>query len=307
MKGALVNLLVFVNLSSGVLDGSTYDFVRAFAEPGDSVTIRYADEHSDFEALLSDAREFDAVVAVGGDGTHASVFYALRGSGVPILPFPGGTANLITQNLYSPTEAPALAKLAREGRPLDFDIAEMVFENRTVGFSMMAGCGYDATIMSDAAANKKKLGPLAYFHAAFTNPNPQVSKITLDIDGETVECEGVGVVFVNFSRIQLDIPLAVGNYPRDGYLDVMVLSTNSAWNLLPPFLGASLDHTGKPLAQSDALSYYRGKEIRVQADPPLMCQYDGDPLDLSTPFTARVLPGNARLIVGDAAYREFGD
>lgn len=302
-----MKLLVFVNLASGVLDGSSYDFIRSFAQAEDSVTIRYANEHSDFDALLSDAREYDAVVAVGGDGTHASVFYALHGTGVPILPFPGGTANLITQNLYSPTETPALAKLVRQGRVLDFDMAEMVFEDRTVGFAMMAGCGYDATIMSDAAANKKKLGPLAYFHAAFSNPNPQVSHITLDIDGERVECEGVGVVFVNFSKIQLDIPLAVGNRPRDGMLDVMVLSTNSAWNLLPPFLGASIDHTGKPLAQSDALSYYRGKEVHVRADPPLKCQYDGDPLDLSTPFTARVLPGSIDLIVSDAAFREFGD
>ncbi len=302
-----MKLLVFLNLSSGIPDGSTYDFIRSFAQAGDSVTIRYADEHSNFNEMLSDVQDFDAVVAVGGDGTHASVFYAMRNSGIPILPFPGGTANLITQNLYSPTEAPALAKLIRQGHVLDFDIAEMEFENRTVGFSMMAGCGYDATIMSDAAINKKKLGPLAYFHAAFSNPNPQVSKITLDIDGEIVECEGVGVVLVNFSKIQMDIPLAVGNFPRDGYLDIMVLSTNSAWNLLPPFIGASIDHSGKPLTQSDALSYYRGKTIRVEADPPLMCQYDGEPLDLSTPFVARIIPGCVNMFVSDMAYDSFKD
>ena len=34
-------------------------------------------------------------------------------------------------------------------------------------------------------------------------------------------------------------------------------------------------------------------------------QYDGEPLDLTTPFTARVLPGASRLIMGDEAYNEF--
>ncbi|MBO4365307.1 MAG: NAD(+)/NADH kinase [Eggerthellaceae bacterium] len=302
-----MKLLVLVNLSSGIPDGAIYDFVRAFSEAGDEVMLRFADRHSDFAQMLVDADDFDAVVAAGGDGTVASICYLLRNSGVPILPFPSGTANLLTQNIYSPTETPAIAKLVREGHHLDFDMGELDIDGRRRGFSMMAGCGYDAAIMKDAQANKKMLGPLAYFHAAFTNPNPQVSRFTLTIDGETIECQGVGVLVVNFSKIQGDISLALKNRPRDGYLDVIVLSTDTAWNLLPTFLGASIDRSGKPLAESNVLSYYRGREVYVVADPPLRCQYDGEPLEASTPFTARALPSSVKLIVGDAAFEEFSD
>ena len=110
---------------------------------------------------------------------------------------------------------------------------------------------------------------------------------------------------MNFSKIQGDISLALKNRPRDGMLDVIVLATDTAWNLLPTFRGASIDRSGKPLVESNVLSFYRGREVHVQADPPLRCQYDGEPLDAYTPFTARALPGSVCLVVGDAAYEEF--
>lgn len=300
-----MKLLVFVNLSSGVADGSIYDFIRSFAQPEDEITIRYANYRSHFADQLKDVHDFDAIVAAGGDGTVASICYLLRNTGVPILPYPAGTANLLTQNLYSPSEAPALAKLLREGHRMDFDMGEMEFEDGKQGFSMMAGCGYDAAIMKDAQANKKMLGSLAYFHAAFSNHSPQVSEFTLDIDGTVEHCEGVGVILVNFSKIQGDISLAAKNLPNDGLLDVIVLHTNTAWNLLPTFVGASIDHSGKPLMESSVLKYYRGREIHVNCDPPLPCQFDGEPMEAHAQFTARALPASVKLIVGDRAYGEF--
>jgi diacylglycerol kinase family enzyme len=300
-----VKLLVLNNLSSGYGEGAIYDFVRAVAQAGDEIVIRAVNGESDFQALLADAKDFDTVVASGGDGTVASVCYLLKNSGVPILPFPAGTANLLAQNVLSPTEPHALAKLVREGRMLDFDIGELLIGDKRFGFSMMAGCGYDAVIMNNAKANKKRLGPVAYFKAAFDNPNPQISHFSIDIDGEHIEKDGVGVVLVNFSKIQFDISLAVQNLPRDGMLDVLVLTTETAWNLLPAIVGAAIDHSGDALKQSDAVTLYRGSEISIVADPPMGVQYDGEAVQLESPFIARVLPGATKLIVSEEGYEQF--
>jgi len=302
-----VKLLILNNLSSGYGDGAIYDFVRSFARNGDDITIRSVDADSNFAAMLDDASCFDAVVASGGDGTVASICYLLRNTGIPILPFPAGTANLLAQNILSPGEPHALAEQMREMRTLDFDMGELTIGDKTFGFSMMAGCGYDAIIMNDAKANKKRLGPVAYFKAAFSNPNPQKSHFTIDIDGQTIEQDGVGVVLVNFSKIQFDISIALQNLPRDGALDLMVLTTETAWDLLPAVLGAAIDHSGGSLAQSEAVAYYRGRNISITADPPMEVQYDGEALKLESPFTARVLPGCMKLIVSEAGYREFID
>ena len=114
-----MKLLVINNLASGFGEGSVYDFIRSFARDGDEVCVRSTDGTTDVRDLLGDAEAFDAVVASGGDGTVATVSYRLANTGVPILPFPAGTANLLAANLASPMEPHALAKLVREERTLD--------------------------------------------------------------------------------------------------------------------------------------------------------------------------------------------
>ncbi len=300
-----MKLLVLNNLSSGLGDGAVYDFMRAFAQPEDEFIVRCVDQNSSFADALADVGDFDALIAAGGDGTVASACYLTRYSGVPVLAFPAGTANLLAQNIHSPIEPHALAKLTRNGKRLDFDLGELTTDKGTFGFSMMAGCGYDAKIMGDAKALKKRWGAAAYFKAAFANPSPQVSKFDIEIDGVHHKHEGVGVLLLNFSKIQFDISIGLENNPNDGELDVLVLTTQTAWDLLPPVIGAAFDHSGKPLKASNALVFYRGKNINVVADPPMPVQYDGEPVEATTPYTARVLPASAKLIVSDDGYDEY--
>ena len=92
MKALIIN-----NLASGYRDGSIYDFVRSFTEDGDEVCMRSTDGTTSIDGLLDDASDFDVVVASGGDGTVTSVAYALANTGVPLLPYPAGTANLLSR------------------------------------------------------------------------------------------------------------------------------------------------------------------------------------------------------------------
>ena len=240
-----MKVLVIHNLRSGLRNGAVYDFIRSYAEQGDSVTIRSFGPDTELAPLLEDAAEYDFVVASGGDGTIASVSYELRNTGIPILPFPAGTANLLALNLFEPNESHALCKLVDEALTLDFDMGEIEATDGTkLGFTIMAGCGYDELIMRNATGNKHLLGDMAYFEAAFSNPKPQVSTFTLTIDGETVEVSGIGVVLANFSKIQFDLQVADENLPRDGKLDVVVLKTENAIQLLPTLMAKVFDHTG---------------------------------------------------------------
>ena len=94
-----MKVLIINNLASGYREGSIYDFMRSFVEDGDEVCLRSSDGGTSIDSLLDDADSFDVVVASGGDGTIASVAYRLRNTGVPILPYPAGTANLLSLNL----------------------------------------------------------------------------------------------------------------------------------------------------------------------------------------------------------------
>ena len=170
---------------------------------------------------------------------------------------------------------------------------------------IMAGAGYDATIMKGAAAGKKILGPMAYFTSAVANATPQHADFTLTIDGKVVKSSGVGVLIVNFSKIQFDLSVVHENQPRDGAFDVVVLNTKDAFGLLPALMACILDRSGEFPERSDALEIHRGTEITVDADPALLVQYDGEVTNLKTPFTVRMLPKAARLIVSDEAKKIF--
>ena len=300
-----MKLLIINNLASGYGEGSIYDFIRAFITTGDEVCIRSTNGEDDIRDFLYDAASYDAIVASGGDGTIATVSYLLRGSGIPILPFPAGTANLLALNLASPFEPHALSKLIRNGKTLDFDIGELELGGTTFGFSLIAGAGYDATIMQYAAPTKKLFGPIAYFNAAVTHALARKSRFTLDLDGEVVEREALGILLLNFSKIQFDISVTHDNLPRDGAFEVVILKAATAFDLIPDIIAGFLDRSGDFPSRSDALEIRRAYQVEVSADPPMEVQYDGEATRLTTPFKARVLKKAARFIVSDEGFERF--
>ena len=301
-----VKLLVVNNLASGYGEGSVYDFVRALTRDGDEVVIRSTDGTTDLRTFLYDAEDFDAVAAAGGDGTVSAVAYLLADTGIPLLPFPAGTANLLAMNLGLPTEPHALTKVARELRTMDFDLGEIALsDGERYGFSIMAGAGYDAAIMAGAAAAKKVLGPMAYFTSAFANATPQHARLKVTIDGNVVETDGVGVLVVNFSKIQFDLKVVHENLPRDGIFDVVVFHTKDAFGLIPAFINAVLDRTGDFPDRTDAFELYRGSSVKVEADPPLKVQFDGEVTETATPFSVSILPRACTFVVGEECERLF--
>lgn len=302
-----MKLLIVNNTSSGYGDGAIYDYVRMVAGDGDEHCIRFTDGTTDVSELVRDAVRYDAVVVSGGDGTIAAVSYALANTGIPILPFPAGTGNLLANNLYAPYEPHALAKMTKDMNTLDFDLGEIEVEGTRHGFGIMAGAGYDATIMHDAQPAKKTLGAIAYFQAAITNAMPQKSHIRLTVDDKTIETEGLGILIVNFPRIQFEIPLTHGTDARDGSFDVAILKAENAFGLIPAFIAGIMDRDGSRPSRPDSVEILRGRRVEAYADPPLHIQYDGEVPGFTTPFKARILDKAARFIVSDIALKEYGE
>lgn len=300
-----MKILIVHNQSSGYQDGSIYDFIRAISKSGTEVVLRVFDKEYPWPQKLDDAMSYDAVVASGGDGTIARVCYELRNTGIPILPFPSGTSNALAMNLFSPDETHALAKMLLQMNTLDFDMGEITFGDESHGFSLIAGCGYDATIMHAAEENKRLLGPMAYFQAAFMNPNPQKSHFSIEIDGDRHEYDGLSVMVANFSKLQYDLALTHQNLPRDGLLDIIVLKGENAFGLIPPFMATILDRNGGYPDRGDMVEILRGSQVRVEADPALPIQFDGDPCPHYTPFEARLMPMATRFVVSDACLEHY--
>lgn len=305
-----MRILIIVNDRSGGSDAGLYDFVRVLGLGGHEVVIRFLVEATTLEDLCSDCSDFDCVVGAGGDGTVSSLVYALRHSGVPVLPFPAGTANLIALNLKMPTDPVQLARVVTDGRPVTFDLGEIEHRREDgthacTGFSIMAGAGYDATIMERAQPLKSAMGAAAYLVGAVSNLAPTTSHFELVVDGERVTSDGIAVLVVNFARIQFDLAVTHGSDPRDGLLEVAVVRSRNVAELVPVVVGAMLDVAGEHPGRGGGLDVYRGRQIEVNADPALRMQYDGEVAESLTPFSARILPRAATFLVpADSEYAE---
>ena len=73
--------LVVNNTKAGAADGAIFDFIRLISDEDTEVVVRNLGPSLTTSQALTDAADFDLVVASGGDGTLASVSYELRNTG----------------------------------------------------------------------------------------------------------------------------------------------------------------------------------------------------------------------------------
>ena len=82
----------------------------------------------------------------------------------------------------------------------------------------------------------------------------------------------------------------------DGLLEVAIIRTRNVAGLIPAVWQAMLDRI-VDLPQREGLEIHQAREISVEADPPLPLQFDGEVAGVTTPFSAKVLPGAATFLV----------
>jgi diacylglycerol kinase family enzyme len=308
-----VRILAIINLRSGQGDAGLYDYIRTLGRNGAQICLRFVDRETHIHDLLHDAKTYDCIVAAGGDGTVSSVCYAARNTGVPILTYPAGTANLLAQNLKMPFDPIKLANITLECASIPVDIGELSCPGDSTGcdapgaeegssglrtgFVVMAGAGFDAMIMEGAQPLKKTIGAAAYLVSAVQNLNPTVADFKLTLDGKVVETKGIAVLLANFTRLQFDLSFTKDSSPSDGMLEVIVLRSKNVAEYIPAVWAAILDRVMDHPDRSKNIEIHTASDIIIESNPPLSLQYDGEVIDASTPLHVRVLPGAARLIL----------
>jgi len=296
----LSKILLIKNPKSGQGNSPLEEFVSLLEAQGIALETRELSHEVSCDALLEDAKKFDAMIAAGGDGTVSAVAYALRGQNVPLFVFPAGTANLIAQNLNLPSSAPELLEVLLQGHTLLSDLGELEVNGEKKGFAMLAGAGLDAELIKASEDLKPNFGAFAYVLGALKQLIPRRQEFKLTLDGREMTLEGASVMVANFGMANFRLPITTDIDPADGLLTVVVLKGKSALTLLPTVIDSvrAKFNLGDPLF-TDHLETYHCKHIRVETDPELPIQYDGESLESTTPFEARVLPKAIRFFTGE--------
>lgn len=238
--------------------------------------------------------QYDAVFAVGGDGTAMEVITALaeRDDRPPVGIIPAGTANVLARTLGIPMR-PSRAVRAL----LDSDVARLDLGRTSDGarFAIGLGVGLDAAMIAGASSSmKRRLGYAAYaLAAARAGLGMRRFRARLTVDGESYDVETASVLIANFGAVLGGlVRFGDGILHDDGLLNACVYSPRTRldaarvlWRML----------RGNVSCDSCFFSV-SGRRFTLEVEPASRAQADGELLG-ATPIEITVEPGAATLLV----------
>lgn len=229
------------------------------------------------------------VVAAGGDGTVRAVAAGLAGGDVPMGIVPLGTANLLARNLGLPLlDHREALEVALTGARRAIDIGRLnAWEPgakqvlHAAPFLVIAGLGFDAALVSDAASGlKARLGWPAYFVSGFNHLADQPIRVHIMAGGRERQTNVRAAMFGNCGLLPAGLRLAPDADLSDGLLDLVTVQTRHGllgWAALAfQVAGHSLGLRGMPRWSSGRLRYQQYDSVRVVCDDPQRIQLDGE-------------------------------
>jgi diacylglycerol kinase (ATP) len=226
----------------------------------------------------------DVVVAAGGDGTVSRVATGIFGSGAALGIVPLGSTNIIAKSLgipASPRDAMKLLLGNYSRRYIDVGRCD------DYCFLHIAGAGFDAEIFRHANLEwKRRTGWIAYLPPAMRALQFGATDVRVTVD-ESVSSHLSPLVLVanGGSFISPHLSLFPGISHDDGWLDVLVFTCTTGPEML-----ATLASVGTGRSESSQfVTNLRGRQVRIESDPPVWVELDGDPIG-QTPRDFSIVP-----------------
>ena len=254
------------------------------------------------ELVSVDPGKFAAVLSLGGDGTAMEVASALAelADAPPLGIVAVGTANILARSLGIPVNASRAVTALLNAEVVSIDIGRI---EGGPAFAIGLGVGLDATMIGGTSSMlKRRIGYAAYALSALrAGLRLERFRATITVDGTVHVVDASSVLVANFGTVLgglLCFGEEIGH--RDGVLDVCVYSPGSHFEALRIFW--RMVRGG--VSRDCRVRIIRGREVRIETDPPRPMQADGELLGL-TPVVIRVEPNAVRVLVPHATPRRW--
>lgn len=253
--------------------------ISIIMEPGDA--LRFAQE--------AVAAKVDVIAAYGDDDILAEVAEGMENSGIPLAILPGGTANLLAQQLSVPLPLREAAELlAGETLPIyGIDLGQISNESGEQLFMLRVGvCPTPHKAETIDQKLIDKYGLLAYSVAAIKSlTESDKTTYNLTIDGRSVEVEGYTCLVDNGANMGYqDVSFGQAHTVHDGFVDLIVIKDLAFRDMYS--IATSVADL-KP--NEDTFSRWQARELTINAASPQTVHADGEVIG-NTPITIRILP-----------------
>ena len=232
---------------------------------------------------------FDAVVAVGGDGTVNEVARGLKDTQTALGIIPMGSGNGFARHLNIPIKPQKAIEMLNHSEPISVDYG---LANGRL-FVSTCGTGFDA-LVADNFAGSNKRGFMTYLQNVLKEAfayQPQTYHIVGD--GLDVTHKAFLITFANANQWGYEAMIAPKASVQDGKMDIMLMSSHailgSASLALRLFAGSIDD--------SHFMDTLRAREITLEREEKAPFHIDGDPVEMEKDIRIRIVADGLRVLV----------
>jgi len=266
------------------------------------VTLAPTERPGDAKQLAAQAVTdgYEMIVAAGGDGTINEVVNGIGQSGVSLGILPGGTVNVLAQDLGIPRRLVDAWSMIKRGNARTIDLAQAECGGEKRFFLQLAGVGFDARAVRAASWElKKKIGPLSYIWAGLQTLSRPHTHVDVSINGDTPHARGVAVLVGNGRFYGGPFRVFPKASMEDGLLDVCVFERGGYLDMLR--YGQGILRAAHVRFRD--VCYFQAKEFTCTAAVPVPFQLDGEDAG-DVPVGFSVVPGALRVIIPTPAERK---
>lgn len=288
-----INILFIINpISGGRGKRRIPDFIDKYLNKEKFSPNFVFSEYVGHASELADeaaTKNFDVIVAAGGDGTINEVATKVLKHQKILGILPLGSGNGLARFLNISKNLRYALSIINDFKIDKIDTAEF---NKKCFFNL-AGMGFDAHLSAVFSKDKKR-GLSGYLKLGFKevfNYKPQIYQ--LDIDDKTYTRKAFAISIANSSQYGNDVYIAPNASVKDGLLDVCIIKPFPIIKL--PLLGYVMLN-GKA-ETSDMIEIIKGKNIKIIREMAGAVHVDGEPLQMDAEIEAVVKPLSLKVIV----------
>lgn len=239
-------------------------------------------------------KQYDIVVAIGGDGTVNETASGLVNSETALAIIPNGSGNGLARGLGIPISLRRAARLITVGKVRSIDVGQIADRY----FFVIAGLGLDAMI-GKRFEDFKMRGPAPYYLAGvrefFRYQEPEYE---IKFEGHTIHARALVVAVANMKQYGNNAIIAPCAKPDDGLLDLAIIKrTNfiSTIYYLPTLFTGLID-------RAPFIKIFRATKFEIHREFPAPYTLDGEVLEGTTHLRVTMIPNALKVVVNDPKY-----
>lgn len=238
--------------------------------------IAYTDFAGHATELANQAIEqkYDAIVAVGGDGTINEIAQTLIKTKTALAIIPQGSGNGLARHLGIPLNTKEAIKRLLEPQKMLIDAATA----NGNPFFCTSGIGFDAHVSASFAARTfRGLFGYAYFTLKELFSYKPLT-YTLEFEGQKIEREAFLVAFANAAQYGNNTYIAPQADIQDGKLDICILKSFPILQT-PKIMWQVFNKT---LPQNQYMETYKTDKVKISVTTAIPAHIDGESKGLGT-------------------------